>query len=171
MKGPVVLLVYYGVRRMSRRTRPAKRVTPPDARYHSAVVQNFINRMMVSGKKSVATRVMYTSLELVAARAKRDAMEILDQALKNVAPVIEVKPRRVGGATYQVPVEVDAERRQTLAMRWLLSAARSRAGKSMAEKMASELLDASNNTGAAVKKKEETHKMAEANRAFAHYRW
>lgn len=156
---------------MSRRTRPAKRVTPPDARYHSAVVQNFINRMMHSGKKSVATRVMYQALDLVAARAKKEAMEVLDAALKNVGPAIEVKPRRVGGATYQVPVEVDSDRRLALAMRWLLAAARGRSGKSMPEKMASELLDASNNTGAAVKKKEETHKMAEANRAFAHYRW
>ena len=156
---------------MSRRTRPAKRVIPADARFHSAVVQDFINRMMSDGKKSVSTRVMYNSLDLVADRTKRDAMEVLDQALKNVSPIIEVKPRRVGGATYQVPVEVSASRRQTLAMRWLLAAARTRGGRSMAEKMAAELMDAANNTGAAVKKKEETHKMAEANRAFAHYRW
>ena len=156
---------------MSRRTRPAKRTINPDARFNSLLLQDFINRMMRDGKKSVATRVMYTSLDLVADRTKRDAMEVLDQAMKNVAPIIEVKPRRVGGATYQVPVEVSSDRRQTLAMRWLLAAARSRAGRSMAEKMAGELMDAANNTGAAVKKKEETHKMAEANRAFAHYRW
>ncbi len=156
---------------MSRRTRPAKRITPPDARYHSPIVQEFINRMMRDGKKSVATHVMYSTLALVGERAKREPMEVFDQALKNVAPVIEVKPRRVGGATYQVPVEVAADRRMALAMRWLLAAARTRAGKSMAEKMASELMDAANNTGAAVKRKEETHKMAEANRAFAHYRW
>lgn len=156
---------------MSRRTRPAKRTILPDARFNSVLLQDFINRMMRDGKKSVATRVMYDSLDLVAERAKRDAMEVLDQAMKNVAPIIEVKPRRVGGATYQVPVEVSADRRQTLAMRWLLAAARARAGRSMAEKMAGELLDAANNTGAAVKRKEETHKMAEANRAFAHYRW
>jgi len=156
---------------MSRRTRPAKRITPPDSRYNSPVVQEFINRMMRDGKKSVATRVMYTSLDLVGDRAKREPMEVFDQALKNVSPLIEVKPRRVGGATYQVPVEVASDRRLALAMRWLLAAARSRAGKSMAEKMASELMDAANNTGAAVKRKEETHKMAEANRAFAHYRW
>ncbi len=156
---------------MSRRSRPAKRVIPADARFHSAVVQDFINRMMRDGKKSVSTRVMYDSLDLVADRTKRDAMEVLEQALKNVSPAIEVKPRRVGGATYQVPVEVSANRRQTLAMRWLLAAARTRGGHSMAEKMAAELMDAANNTGAAVKKKEETHKMAEANRAFAHYRW
>jgi small subunit ribosomal protein S7 len=156
---------------MPRRNRPAKHPLPPDARYHSLVVQEFINRMMRRGKKSVATSVMYRSLDLVAERAKRDAMEVFDQALKNVAPMIEVKPRRVGGATYQVPVEVPPDRRMTLAMRWILTAARTRAGKSMSEKLASELMDASNNTGSAIKKREETHKMAEANRAFAHYRW
>src|SRR5262245_58103915 len=156
---------------MSRRTRPPKRQIPPDARYNSTALQDFINRMMRDGKKSVSTRVMYSSLDLVADRTKRDAMEVMDAALRNVAPTIEVKPRRVGGATYQVPVEVSSDRRQTLAMRWLLAAARSRGGRSMAEKMAAELMDAANNTGAAVKKKEETHKMAEANRAFAHYRW
>jgi small subunit ribosomal protein S7 len=156
---------------MSRRTRPAKRTTPADARYHSPVLQEFINRMMRDGKKSVATHVMYETLTLVEARAKREPMEVFDQALRNVAPQIEVKPRRVGGATYQVPVEVAADRRMALAMRWMLAAARGRAGKSMAEKMASEILDASNSTGAAVKRKEETHKMAEANRAFSHYRW
>jgi small subunit ribosomal protein S7 len=156
---------------MSRRTRPAKRITPADARYHSPVLQEFINRMMRDGKKSVATHVMYETLTLVEARAKREPMEVFEQALRNVAPQIEVKPRRVGGATYQVPVEVAADRRMALAMRWMLAAARGRAGKSMAEKMASEILDASNSTGAAVKRKEETHKMAEANRAFSHYRW
>lgn len=156
---------------MSRRNRPAKRPTPPDARYHSVVVQSFINRMMHDGKKSTAARVIYSSMDMVAERAKKDAMEVLDQALKNVGPAIEVKPRRVGGATYQVPVEVGTERRIALATRWILAAARARGGKSMAEKLAGELLDASNNTGAAIKKREETHKMAEANRAFAHYRW
>jgi len=156
---------------MSRRNRPAKRGISPDARYHSAVVQEFINRMMHSGKKSVATHVMYASLDLVAERAKREALEVLEQALKNTGPNIEVKPRRVGGATYQVPMEVAPDRRLALAMRWLLAAARARAGKSMAEKLAGELLDAANNTGAAIKKREETHKMAEANSAFAHYRW
>src|SRR5574337_584177 len=156
---------------MPRRNRPAARALPPDARYHSLVVQEFINRMMRRGKKSVATSVMYRSLDLVVERAKRDAMEVFDQALKNVAPMIEVKPRRVGGATYQVPVEVPPDRRMTLAMRWILAAARTRGGKSMAEKLAGELLDAANNTGSAIKKREETHKMAEANRAFAHYRW
>jgi len=156
---------------MSRRSRPLKRMILPDARFHSEVVQLFINRMMHDGKKSVATRVMYNCLDMVGDRAKREPIEVFDQALKNVAPQIEVKPRRVGGATYQVPVEVEPDRRMSLAMRWILAAARSRAGKSMAEKLAGELLDAANNTGSAIKKKEETHKMAEANRAFAHYRW
>lgn len=156
---------------MPRRNRPAKRATLPDARYKSVVVQEFINRMMYSGKKSVATTVMYTAMTLAGERAKKESMEVLDLALKNVSPLIEVKPRRVGGATYQVPVEVGPERRLALAMRWILSAARTRPGKSMSEKLASELADAANNTGAAIKKKEETHKMAEANRAFAHYRW
>ena len=156
---------------MSRRSRPFKRVITPDARFHNEVVQLFINRMMRSGKKSTATRVMYTTLDMVGDRAKREPIEVFDQALKNVAPQIEVKPRRVGGATYQVPVEVEPDRRMSLAMRWILAAARERAGKSMSEKLAAELLDAANNTGAAIKKKEETHKMAEANRAFAHYRW
>jgi small subunit ribosomal protein S7 len=156
---------------MSRRSRPMKRMILPDARFHSEVVQLFINRMMHDGKKSVATRVMYNCLDMVGDRAKREPIEVFDQALKNVAPQIEVKPRRVGGATYQVPVEVEPDRRMSLAMRWILAAARTRAGKSMAEKLAGELLDAANNTGSAIKKKEETHKMAEANRAFAHYRW
>jgi len=156
---------------MSRRNRPAKRITLPDARFKSVTVNQFINRMMQSGKKSVATTVMYDALQLAADRAKKEGLEVLESALKNVSPIIEVKPRRVGGATYQVPVEVGPERRATLAMRWLLAAARTRPGKSMSEKLANELLDASNNTGAAIKKKEETHKMAEANRAFAHYRW
>lgn len=156
---------------MSRRSRPNKRVVTPDARYSSKDVQLFINRMMHSGKKSVATRIMYTTLAMLAERTKREAIEVFDQAMKNVAPAIEVKPRRVGGATYQVPVEVEPERRISLATRWVLAAARTRAGKSMSEKLAAELLDAANNTGSAIKKKEETHKMAEANRAFAHYRW
>jgi small subunit ribosomal protein S7 len=156
---------------MSRRTRPAKRAAPPDARYNNVLIQLFINRMMRRGKKSVATSIMYRSLNLVGDRVKRDSLEVFDQAVKNVAPMIEVKPRRVGGATYQVPVEVPPDRRLALAMRWILQAARARAGKSMAEKLAGELLDAANNTGAAIKKREETHKMAEANRAFAHYRW
>ncbi len=156
---------------MPRRYTPAKRPTPPDMRYNNVVVQQFINRMMVCGKRSVATSILYDSFKLIADRAKKPEIEVFEQALKNVSPVIEVKPRRVGGATYQVPVEVEPDRRLSLAMRWIIAAARSRGGKSMAEKLAGELLDAFNNTGSAIKKREETHKMAEANRAFAHYRW
>jgi small subunit ribosomal protein S7 len=156
---------------MSRRSVPPKRETAPDARYNSAVVAQFINRMMHCGKRSTATRVMYDALELVEARAKRAAMEVFDQALRNAAPQVEVKPRRVGGATYQIPMEVPAPRRMALAMRWLIQAARQRAGKSMAEKLAGELLDAANNQGNAIRKREEVHKNAEANRAFASYRW
>jgi small subunit ribosomal protein S7 len=156
---------------MPRRYTPPKRPTLVDPRFQSDVVQQFVNRMMKAGKKSVAMSVMYGALTMASDRAKKDPMEVLDQAIRNVGPAVEVKPRRVGGATYQVPVEVGPDRRLSLAVRWLLAAARSRAGKSMAEKLAGELMDAANNTGAAIKKREETHKMAEANRAFAHYRW
>ncbi|MGQ0604999.1 MAG: 30S ribosomal protein S7 [Anaerolineales bacterium] len=156
---------------MPRRNQPAKRPTPADIKFNSINVQAFVNRMMHDGKKSTALRAMYDALALASERGKKEPMDIFDTALKNVGPLIEVKPRRVGGATYQVPVEVGPERRVSLAMRWIIQAARSRAGKSMAEKLAGELLDASNNTGTAIKKREETHKMAEANRAFAHYRW
>ncbi len=156
---------------MPRRYRPTKRPLGGDIRYNSVAIQDFINRMMHRGKKSTATRVIYDALALASDRSKKDPVELFDTALKNVGPMIEVKPRRVGGATYQVPVEVSPDRRLSLAMRWIIAAARSRGGKSMAEKLAGELLDASNNTGSAIKKREETHKMAEANRAFAHYRW
>ncbi len=156
---------------MPRRYTPSKRPTPADIRFNSAVVQEFINRMMHDGKKSVAQHAMYGALALASERAKKEPMEVFEAALKNVGPLIEVKPRRVGGATYQVPVEVSSARRQSLAMRWIIQAARGRAGKSMIEKLAGELLDAANSTGSAIKKREETHKMAEANRAFAHYRW
>ncbi len=156
---------------MSRRNRAIKREIQPDIRYNSLLVQMFINRMMTRGKKSTAQHIMYDALALIEDRSKRPALEVFDQALKNATPQIEVKPRRVGGATYQVPVEVPADRRNTLAMRWLLAAARSRGGKSMVEKLAGELLDAASGNGAAIKKREETHKMAEANRAFAHFRW
>jgi small subunit ribosomal protein S7 len=131
----------------------------------------FINRMMRGGKKSVARRVMYGALELVEDRAKREAVDVFETALRNAAPAVEVKPKRVGGSTYQVPMEVDPERGLSLAMRWILAAARARSGKNMSEKLAAELLDAFNNQGAAIKRKDETHRMAEANRAFAHYRW
>ncbi len=156
---------------MSRRNRAFKRDIQPDIRYNSLLVQMFINRMMLRGKKSTAQGIMYDTLALVEERSKRPGLEVFEQALKNATPQIEVKPRRVGGATYQVPVEVPADRRNTLAMRWLLGAARSRGGKSMVDKLANELLDAAAGNGAAIKKREETHKMAEANRAFAHFRW
>jgi small subunit ribosomal protein S7 len=156
---------------MSRRNRAIKREIQPDIHYNSLMVQMFINRMMYSGKKSTAQHIMYGALALIEERSKRSGLEVFEQAMKNATPQIEVKPRRVGGATYQVPVEVPADRRNTLAMRWLLGAARSRGGKSMVDKLANELMDAAANNGAAIKKREETHKMAEANRAFAHFRW
>ena len=156
---------------MSRRNRAIKREIQPDIRYNSLMVQMFINRMMLNGKKSTAQHIMYDALALVEERSKRPGLEIFEQAMKNATPQIEVKPRRVGGATYQVPVEVPSDRRNTLAMRWLLGAARSRGGKSMVDKLANELMDAAAGNGAAIKKREETHKMAEANRAFAHFRW
>jgi len=155
---------------MSRRAKPDKRVIIPDARYQSMYITLFIARMMRRGKKSVAVRLMYDAMDIVKDKSGKEPLEVLDQALKNVGPSVEVKPRRVGGATYQVPMEVPASRRTTLAMRWIIDAATSRAGRSYAEKLAGEILDASNNTGTSVKKREETHKMAEANRAFSHYR-
>ncbi len=153
-----------------RRTRPEKRETPPDVRYQSVTVQALINRIMKSGKKSVASRMMYDALDMIRERAKRDPIEVLDLAMKNVGPMMEVRPRRVGGSTYQVPMEVSNDRRQTLAMRWILQASRSRSGKSFAEKLSAELMEAANNQGTSVRKREETHKMAEANRAFSHFR-
>ncbi len=153
-----------------RRTNPEKREILPDVRYNSLTVQMLINRIMRRGKKSVATDAMYDAMEIMREKTGRDPVEVLEQALKNVGPVMEVRPRRVGGATYQVPMEVPTHRRATLAMRWIIDSARSRSGKSFAEKLSGELLDASNNQGASVRKREETHKMAEANRAFSHYR-
>lgn len=155
---------------MSRRNRPEKPETQPDPRYNSVQLQSFINRVMKRGKKSTATTLVYDAFDLIEQRAKRNGLEVFEQALKNVSPVVEVKPRRVGGATYQVPMEVPPYRRFALATRWLLAAARSRSGKSFSEKLAGELMDAANNTGSAIRKREETHKMAEANRAFSHYR-
>jgi small subunit ribosomal protein S7 len=155
---------------MSRRAKPDKRVILPDVRYQSLYLSLFIARMMRRGKKSTAVRLMYDAMDIVKERSGKEPLEVLDQALKNVGPSVEVKPRRVGGATYQVPMEVPASRRTTLAMRWIIDAATSRTGKSYSEKLAGEILDASNNAGSAVKKREETHKMAEANRAFSHYR-
>lgn len=153
-----------------RRTKPEKREMIPDVRYNSTVVQNLIHHIMRRGKMSLATRLVYDALDLASQKSGRPAMDILEQALKNVGPVMEVRPRRVGGATYQVPLEVPSSRRMTLAMRWIINAAKARSGKSFSEKLAAELLDALNNQGAAVRKREETHKMAEANRAFSHYR-
>ena len=156
---------------MPRRNRPPKRTIGPDARYNSVLVSKFINRVMKQGKKSIAARIVYDALDVVEIRMKRPPLEVMEEAVKNVSPMLEVKPRRVGGSTYQIPVEVPPNRRLTLAMRWLLSAARNRPGKSMADKLANELMDAARGTGAAVKKREDTYRMAEANRAFAHYRW
>lgn len=154
-----------------RRNRAEKREVTPDVRYNSVLVADFINRVMERGKKSVATQLVYDALDLINERMDDDALEVFETAVRNAAPVLEVKPRRVGGATYQVPVEVEPERRNALAMRWMLQAARGRGGRSMAEQLASELMDAANGQGSAVRKKEEAHRMAEANRAFAHYRW
>jgi len=135
------------------------------------MVARFINSIMKGGKRSTAARIMYDAMDIVQARMKQPPLEVMEEAVRNVSPVLEVKPRRVGGSTYQIPVEVPPSRRLSLTMRWLLGAARSRPGKSMAEKLANELMDAARGTGSAVKKKEDTHRMAEANRAFAHYRW
>jgi small subunit ribosomal protein S7 len=155
---------------MSRRYKPEKYAISPDVRYNSIQVQSFINRMMRNGKKSVSATEVYDAMEIVEERAKRSPLEVFEQAFKNVAPMMEVKPRRVGGATYQVPMEVPPHRRFALASRWIIQAAKERSGKTFAEKLAGELLDAANNTGSAIRRREETHKMAEANRAFSHYR-
>jgi small subunit ribosomal protein S7 len=155
---------------MSRRNKPERRPIQPDVRYNSVQVEAFIANVMKNGKKSLATRLVYDALTMVEDRTKRTGLEVFEQALRNVGPQMEVKPRRVGGATYQVPMEVSSDRRFTLATRWLLSATRARSGKSFSEKLAAELMDAANNTGAAIRRREETHKMAEANRAFSHYR-
>jgi len=156
---------------MPRRSRPPKREIPPDIRYNSVPLQRFINRMMKAGKKSVVRRIMYEALDVVEARTNKPAIEVFDTALRNVAPPIEVKPRRVGGATYQIPVEVPVHRQLSLAIRWLLEAAKKRSGHGMVEKLSAELIDASNGVGTAVRRREDTLRMAEANRAFAHLRW
>jgi small subunit ribosomal protein S7 len=156
---------------MPRRYRPPKREVEPDVRFDSELVTRFINRMMKGGKKSTAARVMYDAMDIMEERLNRDPLETFEKAVQNAMPMIEVKPRRVGGSTYQIPVEVSGHRRLTLAIRWMLAAARSRPGKSMAEKLAGELMDASQGQGSTIKKKEDTHRMAEANRAFSHYRW
>jgi small subunit ribosomal protein S7 len=159
---------------MSRRTQAPKRIILPDPVYGSETLSKFMNMVMESGKKSVAERIVYGAIDQISDRRKmpaEQAVEVLEQALENVKPMVEVKSRRVGGATYQVPVEVRAVRRQTLAMRWVIDAARARGEKSMAQRLANELMDAADSRGAAVKKREDTHRMAEANKAFSHYRW
>ena len=156
---------------MPRRYRPEKRKVQPDLRYGNVTVQMFINRLMMHGKKSTARGIVYGSFEIMEERTKKPAIDVFEQAMRNATPQIEVKPRRVGGATYQVPMEVAPHRQTSLAIRWLLMAARARSGRSMAEKLASEFMDAANMQGAAVKKKDDAHRMAEANRAFAHYRF
>jgi len=156
---------------MPRRARVVKRDVLPDQKFSNKTVARFVNRLMYCGKRDVAYNLFYKAMDIVADQTKRDPMEVFEQAVKNATPMLEVKPRRVGGATYQVPVEIKGDRRSALAMRWLLKSARARSGRSMAEKLAGEIKDASQGLGATVKKREDTHKMAEANRAFAHYRW
>lgn len=156
---------------MSRRRESQSRSILPDPKFHDLKVAKFINMIMVSGKKSVAEGIMYGALDILAEKGKGDALELMSTALDNVAPAVEVKSRRVGGATYQVPVEVRPVRRTGLAMRWLIDAARKRGEKSMVQRLAGELIDATENRGSAAKKREDTHRMAEANKAFAHYRW
>lgn len=156
---------------MARRGRATRRDIGADGKYHSRSLAAFINKVMVGGKKSTAEAIVYSALQTLEEQANRPAIDIFDQALRNVTPAVEVKPRRVGGATYQVPVDIRAERRNSLAMRWLVRSARARRGRSMVEKLAAELNDAANNQGATVKRREDTHRMAEANRAFVHYRW
>jgi small subunit ribosomal protein S7 len=159
---------------MSRRNQAPRRAVLPDPKYGSDMLAKFVNMVMRSGKKSVAERIVYGALDRIAERSGQDdqrALELLGQALDNIKPSVEVKSRRVGGATYQVPIEVRATRRETLAMRWAIDAARKRSEKTMALRLAHELMDAAENRGAAVKKREDTHRMAEANKAFAHYRW
>lgn len=156
---------------MARRNRPERRPIAPDPRYNNVQVQVLINKLMTRGKKSTSERVVYGAFDRIQSQTGRDPLDVFQQAVRNTTPVLEVKPRRVGGATYQVPVEIRPDRRLALSMRWLLNASRARGGRSMVEKLASEFLDAANNTGAAIKRKDDTHRMAEANRAFVHYRW
>ncbi len=153
-----------------RRTKPDKRRIDPDIRYSSRNVQVLINNVLKMGKKSTASKIVYDALDIIREKTSKEPVEVLDTAFKNVGPIMEVRPRRIGGATYQVPMEVDAERRLTLAIRWILDATRSRGGKSFAEKLAGELMDAATEQGSAIRKREEAHKMAEANRAFSHFR-
>ena len=156
---------------MSRRHTAEKRIVLPDAKFGDKVVAKFINNVMEHGKKAVAEKIVYSAFDIIAQKSKQDALKVFAEALDNVKPLVEVKSRRVGGATYQVPMEIRESRREALAMRWIIDAARKRSGHGMADTLASELLDAYNNTGSAYKKREDVHKMAEANKAFAHYRW
>jgi small subunit ribosomal protein S7 len=154
-----------------RRKRAEIRSVTPDPRYHSAVVAKFVNSVMERGKKSLATSIVYDAFDTIQERTKRPAIEVFEEALKNATPLVEVKPRRVGGATYQIPVEISSNRRMALAMRWLIDSSRRRSGRDMAARLAAELMDAARNEGATVKKREDTHRMAEANQAFAHFRY
>lgn len=156
---------------MGRHKKSIDRLVMPDVKYNSKVVSKFITRMMLDGKKETSRRIMYTALDNIQKKTQQDPLEVFLKAVDNVKPAVEVKARRVGGATYQVPIEIRDTRREALAMRWIITAARGRNGHGMAETLSAELLDAFNNTGTAYKKKEDTHKMAEANKAFAHYRW
>ncbi|NOY07875.1 MAG: 30S ribosomal protein S7 [Spirochaetes bacterium] len=156
---------------MPRRRVVQKKVVYPDPKYRSAVLSKFITRMMYSGKKAIATRIVYDAFKAIEEKLKKEPLEVFLKALENVKPIVEVKSRRVGGSTYQVPVEIRDSRRDALAMRWIIQFARKRSGKSMSTKLSAELMDAYNSTGASFKKKEDTHRMAEANKAFAHYRW
>jgi small subunit ribosomal protein S7 len=156
---------------MPRRNKATKRVIAPDAVYGNTTITSLINSVMTRGKKSTSERIVYDAFDIMEKQLKKPSLEIFDQAIKNIMPVLEVKPRRVGGATYQVPVEVEGGRRLSLAIRWLTNFSRARQGRSMAEKLAAELIDAYQRQGATVKKREDTHRMAEANKAFAHYRW
>jgi len=156
---------------MPRRGKVIRHRTPPDAKYNSVWVQTMINKIMKDGKKGVAERIVYRALDDIAERTKEDPRQVFEKAMRNVMPVLEVRPRRVGGATYQIPLEVRPARQMSLAMRWLLGAARSRTGRPMAERLAAELVEAYREQGSAIKKRDDTHKMAEANKAFVHYRW
>jgi len=156
---------------MPRRKRAVRRPEMPDAKFKSRNVNRFIGKMMLDGKRSLAERIIYTAFDQIEARQKRSPLDVFEQALKNVTPTLEVKPRRVGGSTYQVPIDIRKDRGNALAMRWLIRSARTRSGKTMAERLANELMDAAAGQGATIKKREETHKMAESNKAFAHYRW
>ncbi|MFN3699654.1 MAG: 30S ribosomal protein S7 [Dictyoglomus sp.] len=156
---------------MPRRGPVTPREIPPDPVYNSVLVQKLINKVMLDGKKSIAEKIVYGAMEIIREKTKQDPLSVLEKAVQNVTPLLEVRPRRVGGATYQVPIEVPSRRGLSLALRWIVRAARERKGMPMKEKLAAEILDALNNTGGAIKKRDEMHRMAEANKAFAHYRW